>query len=104
MTDFLYYGDTERSAAMRHELPVPIGDPFLLGIVGGQLHVMTSSLERSRVAAAAPDAVLHDLTDLGLYDLLGSGISSRPRRWASPTSWPTPTCRWPSPTGCAATG
>src|SRR5829696_768825 len=76
MTDFLYYGDTERSAAMRHELPVPIGDPFLLGIVGGRLHVMTSSLERSRVAAAAPDAVLHDLTDLGLYDLLKTGIGS----------------------------
>ena len=53
MTDFLFYGDSERSAAMRHELPVPIGDPFLLGIVGGQLHVMTNSLERSRVEAAA---------------------------------------------------
>jgi Xaa-Pro aminopeptidase len=76
MTDFLYYGDTERSAAMRHELPVPIGDPFLLAIVDGQLHVMTNSLERSRVEAVAPDAVLHDLTDLGLYDLLGSGIGS----------------------------
>jgi Xaa-Pro aminopeptidase len=76
MTDFLFYGDTERSAAMRHELPVPIGDPFLLGIVGGQLHVMTSSLERSRIAAAAPDAVLHDLVDLGLYDLLKTGLGT----------------------------
>jgi hypothetical protein len=26
MTDFLFYGDTERSAAMRHELPVSIGE------------------------------------------------------------------------------
>ena len=76
MTDFLFYGGTERSAAMRHELPVGIGDPFLLGIVGGQLHVMTSSLERSRVVTAAPHAVLHDLADLGLYDLLESGMSS----------------------------
>jgi Xaa-Pro aminopeptidase len=76
MTDFLYYGSTERSAAMRHELPLPIGDPFLLGIVGGRLHVMTNSLERSRVQAVAPDAVLHDITDLGLYDLLKQGMSS----------------------------
>jgi Xaa-Pro aminopeptidase len=75
MTDFLFHGDTERSAAMRHELPVSIGDPFLLGIVGGRMHVMTSSLERSRIAAAAPDAILHDIADLGFYELLDSGMS-----------------------------
>jgi hypothetical protein len=39
MTDFLFHGDTQRSPAMRHELPVSIGDPFLLAVVGGQLHV-----------------------------------------------------------------
>lgn len=75
MTDFLFHGDTERSAAMRHELPVSIGDPFLLGIVGGRLHVMTNSLERARMAAAAPDAVLHDVADLGFHELLDSGMS-----------------------------
>jgi Xaa-Pro aminopeptidase len=75
MTDFLFHGDTERSAAMRHELPVSIGDPFLLGIVGGRMHVMASHLERTRVAAAAPDAVLHDIADLGFYELLSSGMS-----------------------------
>jgi Xaa-Pro aminopeptidase len=75
MTDFLFYGGTDRSAAMRHELPVAIGDPFLLGIVGGQLHVLTNSLERARVAAVAPDAVLHDVIDLGFYELLESGMS-----------------------------
>jgi Xaa-Pro aminopeptidase len=75
VTDFLFYGDTERSAAIRHELPVAIGDPFLLGIAGGRLHVMTSSLERARVAEAAPDAVLHDIVDLGFYDLLETGMS-----------------------------
>jgi len=75
MTDFLFYGDTERSAAMRHELPVPIGDPFLLAVVDGRMHVSVSNLERGRVEAAAPDAVLHDLADLGLYEMLGSGMS-----------------------------
>ncbi|HEV2013431.1 MAG TPA: M24 family metallopeptidase [Candidatus Dormibacteraeota bacterium] len=75
MTDFLFYGDTERSAAIRHELPVSIGDPFLLAIVGGRLHVTVSSLERTRVAAVAPDAVLHDIADLGFYELIESGMS-----------------------------
>jgi Xaa-Pro aminopeptidase len=32
-------------------------------------------LERARVAATAPDAILHDVADLGVYDLLGSGMS-----------------------------
>jgi Xaa-Pro aminopeptidase len=75
MTDFLFHGDTERSGAMRHELPVPIGDAFLLGIVRGQLHVLASPLERARIAAAAPAAVLHDMAELGLYELLESGLS-----------------------------
>jgi Xaa-Pro aminopeptidase len=75
MTDFLFHGDTERSAAMRHELPISIGDPFLLGIVGGRMHVMASALERTRIAAAAPDAVLHDIADLGFYELLETGMS-----------------------------
>jgi Xaa-Pro aminopeptidase len=76
VTDFLFYGDTKRSAAMRHELPLAIIDPFLLGIVGGRLHVTASPLERGRLAAAAPDAVLHDFTELGFYELLESGMRS----------------------------
>jgi Xaa-Pro aminopeptidase len=75
VTDFLFHGDTERSAAMRHELPVSIGDPFLLGIVAGRMHVMASPLERTRIGAAAPDAVLHDIADLGFYELLECGMS-----------------------------
>jgi Xaa-Pro aminopeptidase len=75
VTDFLFHGDTERSAAMRHELPVSIGDPFLLGIVDGRMHVMASTLERTRIAATAPDAVLDDVAELGFYELLESGMS-----------------------------
>ena len=51
MPDFVFYGDTERSPAMRHELPVTIGDAFLLAIVDGRLHLSVSSLESGRVAA-----------------------------------------------------
>ena len=75
MATFLFYGDTERSPAMRHELPVPIGDPFLLAVAGDRLHVMVNSLERSRVEAAAPHAVVHDITDLGFHELRASGLS-----------------------------
>ena len=73
MTDFLFYGDTERSATMRHELAVPIGDTFMLGIVGGRTHIMVNRLERARVEAAAPDAVLHDIADMGFLEMLQSG-------------------------------
>jgi Xaa-Pro aminopeptidase len=75
MTDFVFYGDTERSPAMRHELPVSIGDPFLLAIVGGRMHLTVSGLEETRVAAAVPDAVLHNFRDLGFHELLEGGIS-----------------------------
>ena len=75
MSALLFYGDTERSPAMRHELPVTIGDPFLLGIVDGRLHVLASGLERARIEEAAPDAVLHDYDELGFRELLESGIS-----------------------------
>lgn len=73
MAAYLFYGDTERSPAMRHELPVTIGDPFLLGIVEGRMHVMASSLERTQIEAAAPEAILHDYEDLGFRELLESG-------------------------------
>jgi Xaa-Pro aminopeptidase len=75
MTDFLFYGDTKRSAAMRHELPVEIMDGFLLAIVDGRTHVMVNSLERERVAAAVPAAVLHDIEELGLHELMKGELS-----------------------------
>ena len=37
MRGLLLYGDTERSAALRHEIPVPIGDAFLFAEAGGGL-------------------------------------------------------------------
>src|SRR5204863_345403 len=60
---------------MRHELPLAVGDPFLLAVVDGRTHIMVSTIERARVAAAAPDAELHDITDLGFHELLRTGMS-----------------------------
>ena len=75
MPDFVFYGDTERSPAMRHELPITIGDAFLLAIVDGRLHLSVSGLESGRVAAVAPDAVQHDFVALGFLELREQGLS-----------------------------
>ena len=71
----LIYGDTERNAALRHELPLAIVDPLLFGIVDGRRHVMTNVIDRAGIAAEAPDAELHDIAELGFHELLESGIS-----------------------------
>jgi Xaa-Pro aminopeptidase len=75
MTDLLLYGDTERSAALRHELPIVVGDPFLFAEVGGRTTLLTNTLERERMAAARPDAELIEATDLGFHELLRGGQS-----------------------------
>ena len=75
MPDVLLYNDTQRSAALRHEVPVSIGDPFLYAEVGGRAAILTTSLELERIAAARPDARLLEWADLGFYDLLESGMT-----------------------------
>ena len=65
MRGLLLYGDTERSAALRHEIPVPIGDPFLFAEVDGQTYILTSRLETGRLARVLPDAQLLDYFELG---------------------------------------
>ena len=75
MTALLLFGDTERSPAMRHEVPLAIGDPFMFADIDGRRAVLTSSLERSRIAAALPDAELLDFTALGMRELIEEGHS-----------------------------
>src|SRR4051794_17412650 len=75
MPSLLLYGDTERSAALRHEIPLAIVDPLLYVEMDGRTFISTSSLERERLAAARPDAELIDHTDLGFHALLESGMS-----------------------------
>ncbi len=71
----LIYGDSERSATLRHEIGIPIIDPLLFGLIDGVPHVMSNQLERERLAAALPDARQHDVDDLGLRELRETGIS-----------------------------
>ena len=70
----LIYGDSVRSAALRHELPLAIIDPLLYAIVDGRPQVMVNVLERERIAEVQPEAVLHDLEALGIAELRESGI------------------------------
>src|SRR5438067_8557408 len=73
--NLLLYADTERSAALRHEIPIAIVDPLLYAEMDGRTFISASSLERDRLAAARPDAKLIDHTDLGFHALLESGMS-----------------------------
>jgi Xaa-Pro aminopeptidase len=74
MPDVLLYGDTERSAALRHEIPVAVIDPFLYAEVDGRVAVLASPIERDRMLAARPDAELVGFDDVGFYELLESDI------------------------------
>jgi Xaa-Pro aminopeptidase len=73
--DALIWGDTERSPAMRHEVPLAIGDPFLYLETDGHRAVLTSALEDERIARAAPgvERLLGD--ELGRDELIEAGLS-----------------------------
>ncbi len=75
MTALLLYGDTERSPAVRHEVPVAIGDGLLFAEVHGRTTILTSWLERDRVAAALPDAEILEFNELGMRRLVEEGMT-----------------------------
>src|SRR5581483_4802099 len=85
MAALLFYGDTMTSAALRHELPIAIGDPFLLADDGTRTWIMCSQPERERVAACRPDAELLDIDGLGFHELLESGMT-RSELWLELTA------------------
>ena len=70
----LIYGDTERSPALRHEVPLGIGDPFLYAETDGRRLVLTNMLERDRIARAAPDVELVLQDELGRDELIAAGM------------------------------
>ena len=73
----LLYGDTERSAALRHEVPIAIIDSLLWVEIDGRTVVLTTDLERTRIAAALPAAEILDLFDFGYNELRASGLTNR---------------------------
>jgi Xaa-Pro aminopeptidase len=70
----LLHGDTERSSALRHEVPLDIIDPFLWIEQDGRRVVLTNALERSRIAEVLPGAELLLIDELGLFELLERGV------------------------------
>jgi Xaa-Pro aminopeptidase len=75
MSALLLYGDTERSPAMRHEIPIAIGDGMLFAEYDGRRTILTSWLERDRIAAVLPDAAILDFVDLGMRALVEQGMT-----------------------------
>ena len=75
MPALLLYGDTERSPSLRHEIPVAIGDGLLFAEVDGRTTILTSWLERDRIAAVLPRADILDFHDLGMRELVEQGMS-----------------------------
>ena len=77
MPALLLFGDTERTPALRHEIPVAIGDPLLFAELDGRSVGLTSRLERERVAAAIPQAEILDFFEHGFKQLLEDRHSRR---------------------------
>ena len=75
MRGLLLSGDTERSAALRHEIPIAIIDSLLFAEVDGRQYVLTSHLEADRIKRALPDAELLDYFALGYKELVERGLS-----------------------------
>jgi Xaa-Pro aminopeptidase len=75
MRGLLLFGDTERSAAIRHEVPIAIGDPFLFAEVDGRRIVLTTGLEEERIRRVLPDVEILDYFDLGYREFVEGGMT-----------------------------
>jgi Xaa-Pro aminopeptidase len=70
--DVLIYGDTIRSPELRHEVPVPVPDPFIYVERDGSRWAFVGSLEVPRMREVAGlDAV--PLEELGIDELIAQG-------------------------------
>ena len=74
MADVLIYADSIRSPEMRHEVPLPVPDPFLYVERNGDRHVVVSSFEIDRVKEVAPELDTIPPEKFGLDDLYAQGL------------------------------
>jgi Xaa-Pro aminopeptidase len=75
MAGLLLFGDTARSAALRHEIPAEFIDDLLFAEIDGKRFVLTWTFERDRVRRARPDAEVLDFFSFGYRDLVKDGMS-----------------------------
>jgi Xaa-Pro aminopeptidase len=73
VSDILIYGDSIRSPELRHEVPVPIPDPFLYAEKAGRRVAVLHSLEIPRVREDAPEVEIVPLEKLGTDELYAQG-------------------------------
>jgi Xaa-Pro aminopeptidase len=71
----LLFGDTERSAALRHEIPIAIIDALMWAELDGRTVILTSHLEAPRIAKALPEAEILDYFSFGMRELRQQGLS-----------------------------
>ena len=72
MSDVLIYADSMSNASMRHEVPVPIPDPFLYVERSGVRHAVVTSFEVSRLEPLG--IVVHPLEEFGFDELMAQGL------------------------------
>jgi len=73
VSDVLIYADTVRSAEMRHEVPISIGDAFLYVEHDGERHLVISALEAPRLQELGFE--IHPYEEFGADELRRSGMS-----------------------------
>jgi Xaa-Pro aminopeptidase len=72
----LIYGDSFRSADLRHAVPLGVPDPFLYAEQNGNRHVFASSMEATRLRELELfDVHLHE--ELGVDELIQAGLQRR---------------------------
>jgi Xaa-Pro aminopeptidase len=72
--DVLIYADSMRSPEQRHEVPVPIPDPFLYLETDGRRVVVATSFEVPRIRAVAPELEIMTPEQLGSDELFAQGV------------------------------
>jgi Xaa-Pro aminopeptidase len=74
MADVLIHADSIRSAEMRHEVPVPVPDPFLYAERNGRRVAVVTSFETERIGRTGIEALPYER--FGLDELLADGMHS----------------------------
>ena len=75
MTDLLIYADSIRSPEMRHEVALPVPDPFLYVERNGERTVVASAFELQRIREVDPGIDARAPEHFGLDELLAEGMS-----------------------------
>jgi Xaa-Pro aminopeptidase len=72
VADVLIYADSMSNASMRHEVPIPVPDPFLYVERNGERHAVATSFEVSRLGSVGIQA--HPYEEYGYDELLAQGL------------------------------